>query len=137
MERCPKCQEILVNSNKCDCGWKKTTSKQSGNPYKFGLKIGDHWIDKQCGYNEHGTRCDLYGHMSTGTSGEGPWYCGKHFNKIMGFDERPSEPTRVDGFISTPVVDDMRATMKFHLEKQKRLQDALDARHQEEPGANG
>ena len=59
--------------------------KENSNPYKYGVQIGNDWIDKGCRWNDHGMQCDKYGHLSQGTNGEGPWYCRDHFAKLMGW----------------------------------------------------
>lgn len=113
MRICPECNNPMNRPNDCQtCGWKRDGKRQNGNPYLFGVKVGDHWIDKQCGFDDVGHRCTRPGHMAMSTNGEGPWYCRQHFARLMGWDERQEEPTRINGLVYTPVVDDMRSRLR-------------------------
>ena len=40
---------------------------------------------KQCVWRDMGSQCQEDGHLSTGTLGEGPWYCRRHFARKMGW----------------------------------------------------
>lgn len=85
MAKCPKCRATLVSMDRCEeCNWIKsiesTVKKRDSNPYKHGLKVGDHWTDKQCSFIDSAGRCPAYGHMAFSTNGEGPWYCRHHFS---------------------------------------------------------
>lgn len=66
-----------------DCSRPLDQKAFKGNPYVHGLKIGDHWVDKQCAYNDHGIRCASYGILSTATNGEGPFYCRPCNSKLL------------------------------------------------------
>lgn len=80
---CNECGEPLAAPyTSCRCGW-RAVQKKSGNPYDRGVKVGDHWIDKACAWNDFGNRCTLYGSVSLCTTGEGPWYCSDHFADLM------------------------------------------------------
>ncbi len=81
---CPECGEPMGKPFKsCKCGWRAVPAKRDGNPYAHGLKVGDHWVDKTCKWNDHGDQCQRYGCLSVGTTGEGPWYCRDHFADLM------------------------------------------------------
>ena len=113
MRICPECNNPMNANDKCQtCGWTRDKPKANGNPYPFGIRIGTEWIDKQCGYDDHGKRCQRIGHMAMSTNGEGPWYCRTHFARLMGWSEDLAEPTRINGLVSTPVVDELLKKMK-------------------------
>lgn len=83
---CTECGEPLAKPfTSCRCGWRAVPTKKDGNPYKFGMKVGDHWVNKGCAWNDHGVPCEKYGPLSTSTNGEGPWYCQDHFADLMGW----------------------------------------------------
>lgn len=79
---CPECG-LPTNGRSCRCGWTASPAQKGGNPFRFGVKIADTWIDKQCAFNDHGHRCDSIGWMASTTHGSGPWYCRKHFDMMM------------------------------------------------------
>lgn len=83
MAECPQCGNEIRSAGKCACGWRAVPEKRDGNPYRYGIKVGDHWVSKGCAWNNHGHTCDEYGPLSLGTNGEGPWYCRKHFGELM------------------------------------------------------
>ena len=72
--KCPQCYGETEPDNKsCSCGWAsrgKSTAKKG---------------PTLCCYNDHGTPCHAQGHLSTGTTGAGPWYCRPHFARVMGW----------------------------------------------------
>lgn len=79
---CPECGEPLAKPYaSCRCGWR--AKKSNGSPYTYAVKVADHWIDKQCAWDDFGHRCTLYGPLSLCTQGEGPWYCRDHFADLM------------------------------------------------------
>lgn len=81
---CPECGEPLAQPySSCRCGWKQFAKKKDGNPHQHGVKVGDHWVDKTCAWDDYGHRCNLYGSLSLCTQGEGPWYCRDHFAVLM------------------------------------------------------
>lgn len=45
--------------------------------------IEDKEKTKQCIWKTDGYQCQNEGHLSTGTLGEGPWYCRAHFARLM------------------------------------------------------
>lgn len=118
MARCPQCNEVLVNQRKCeDCGWTAEPVKTDRSPYKHGIKIEGRWINRGCAWNDHGSECDKIGVMSQATNGQGPWYCRQHFARLMGWPEQSNEPPRINGFVSTPVVEEMRKLLKQQQKK--------------------
>lgn len=95
---CPECGEPMAKPfMSCKCGWKAVPVKRDGNPYKFGIKVSDHWVDKTCRWNDHGLQCERYGHLSLGTTGEGPWYCRDHFCDLMKWPRTPKPKVRQPG----------------------------------------
>lgn len=80
MSKCPKCNDVLINQSKCDCGWRKEI-KQSHN-FKFSRQVGTRVVDAQCSFNDFGIRCVNEGYISHGTTGEGPWYCRSCWAKL-------------------------------------------------------
>lgn len=79
---CTECGEPLAAPyTSCKCGWRAVARK--GSPYAHGVKVGDHWVNKGCAWNDFGVQCTLYGSSSLGTTGEGPWYCRDHFSDLM------------------------------------------------------
>lgn len=85
---CHDCGTLLsAPYTSCSCGWRSATAKQ---PMKQFARDGGHAIDKQCAFDEHGTRCASYGSVSNATSGEGPWYCSKHFWELRSLGHTPS-----------------------------------------------
>lgn len=48
----------------------------------------DTGFHRQCEWDDHGVRCDMPGHMAQTTLGAGPWYCFKHFAKLLGWLSR-------------------------------------------------
>jgi len=138
MRICPECNNPMKQHDKCEtCGWSRTVERSNGNPYRHGIKIGDRWIDKQCAWNDHGQQCPDYGSMSQGTSGEGPWYCSRHYAALMGWDWSPAKPNP-----NTPVVEEVLKRLKpqdksKNHELMARLQSIREPLEQEEPGANG
>jgi hypothetical protein len=44
-----------------------------------GRSVPEHLVDKQCAFDDHGWRCNLYGTISNNTNGEGPWWCSQHY----------------------------------------------------------
>lgn len=70
---CPDCGNPLARPFlTCSCGWR---SKKAV-PFNTA---------KRCCWNDFGVPCDKVGHMSTGTTGDGPWYCRDHFADLMGW----------------------------------------------------
>lgn len=77
---CPQCGNPLsAPFRSCACGWQIVQQKKDACPFKFGIKVGDEWVDRQCAFNDHGYRCEFEGWMSHATNGHGPWYCSPHF----------------------------------------------------------
>jgi hypothetical protein len=77
MSKCPDCG-MPVTGSACACGWKRG-GKDGGHSYRWATKVDGEWIDLQCQFNDHGTRCEHCGTLSPGTNGHGPWYCRNHF----------------------------------------------------------
>lgn len=71
--KCPSCGGLTEEDDKsCSCGWKAKKYEPKYQP-------------RLCAFNDHGYVCHLPGHLSTGTLGGGPWYCRKHFARLMGW----------------------------------------------------
>lgn len=71
--------------------------------------LEDKQVSKQCIFKTNGYQCQHDGHLSTGTLGEGPWYCREHFARVMGW--QAWEASAVD---ETQVVVDERVSKRVH-----------------------
>ena len=84
-ENCSQRFDPRIHEDRCpDCG---THYK----PRTRGAKVKD----PTCSYNDHGTRCDRRGTISSTTQGDGPWYCRQHAWVIL-HDRRDKEPEPKD-----------------------------------------
>lgn len=128
MAKCPKCDDVLINQKRCDCGWrsvKPVVGSQFLHSRATATPIGHSngsavYVDARChGRDEHGD-CERAGYLSHGTSGDGPWYCREHFFFKSKADKAPAVSS-LDGKEFCQVLKDIIS---------KRLV-------QEEPGANG
>lgn len=63
-------------------------------------------FSKQCIWKTDGYQCQNIGHMSKCTAGEGPWYCRRHFEKLMGWS-----------VCLVPEVDDSQETIDVRVNK--------------------
>lgn len=82
---CPDCGNPLSRPfESCHCGW-RSRRIQKAQPKRL------------CQWDDHGLSCAAAGHMSTGTTGDGPWYCRDHFADLMGWQR-----WTVDGNLPIP-----------------------------------
>lgn len=65
--KCPSCNEPLLNSKKCECGWKKSPQSQEVDPHHG-----------KCSWSKNGIRCDRVGTISPMT-GAGDLFCSWHY----------------------------------------------------------
>jgi len=67
--KCPKCNRAdLSERGSCaQCGYHEAKAPTPGS-------------DPRCAWTSNGLRCAFPGALSSGTHGEGPWYCRHHFD---------------------------------------------------------
>ena len=111
--KCPKCDwPTTEEATECDsCGVvfadirTKTGGDTANRDPLMRLKVGDHYVDLQCAWNDHGYRCHLKGCVSDSTTGSGPWYCSEHYwYGIKGWTKPAPRQYRQPGDDDEPVI---------------------------------
>ena len=89
--KCPKCKAFnLASATECEtCGVIFAHAKR-GEERPAGPAT--------CSWVDHGKTCVCRGILSTGTRGEGPWYCREHWRRANGI-----EPAGRGNYPVTPV----------------------------------
>lgn len=79
---CPECGDNLhPRAISCACGWRS----------KPRPKLSQSTFDQSCCWNDHGYVCGKPGVISHTTTGQGDWYCRKHYAALT------HSPMPVDG----------------------------------------
>lgn len=97
---CPHCSQPLENDGSCpgcQYGHKRQKTKSIEQP-------------RLCAFNDQGLPCHRPGHLSTGTHGEGPWFCRTHFARIMKWPAWEAAVTDVKPL--SPAVEEITRELK-------------------------
>lgn len=130
VDRCPMCEDVLINHNKCDCGWTRAgTARRAQHAFKFARMVGGDYIDAQCNHFEDGTRCDREGYMSDSRTGHGPFYCGAHYRVPEKKDPLGDYVTKTRGLELVANLFDVLKERHNEIER-KRTEQALQALHE-------